>query len=148
MGELAYMDKLRAETSAWERAHPLDALRLAARYLGEFWLPPSWSWSVFGRAAPLVLPSLVFVWATTLAAFAAIVWRLVRAPLGPGLYLACVLLIPSLTYALVQPVQRYRYLIVVLTYFLAADFAAQVAAYVATRRLSSEATPRAHEAPG
>jgi hypothetical protein len=103
---------------------------------------------MFGRAAPMVMPSLVFVWATTLAAFAAIAWRLVRAPLGPGLYLACVLLIPSLTYALVQPVQRYRYLIVVLTYFLAADFAAQLAAYLAKRRLAQATPPRAHEAPG
>lgn len=148
LGEMAYMDKLRAETTAWERAHPLDTVRLAARHLLEFWLPPSWSWTMFGRTAPLVLPSLVFVWATTLAAFAAIAWRLVKAPLGPGLYLACVLLIPSLTYALVQPVQRYRYLIVVLTYFLAADFAAQVAAFVARRRLAMQAAPRAHEALG
>jgi hypothetical protein len=148
IGEIAYMDRLRAETTAWERAHPLDTVRLAARHLVEFWLPPSWSWTMFGRAAPLVLPSQVFVWATTLAAFAAIVWRLVQAPLGPGLYLACVLLIPSLTYALVQPIQRYRYLVVVLTYFLAADFAAHVAAYVADRRLSRQVTPRPHEAPG
>jgi hypothetical protein len=58
-----------------------------------------------------------------------------------------VLLIPSLPYALVQPVQRYRYLVVLLTYFLAADFAARVAAYVAKRRLSKPATPQPHEAP-
>jgi hypothetical protein len=148
LGEIAYMDKLRAETAAWERAHPIDTVRLAVRHLVEFWLPPSWSWTMFGRATPMVMPSLVFVWATTLAAFAAIAWRLVRAPLGPGLYLACVLLIPSLTYALVQPVQRYRYLIVVLTYFLAADFAAQLAAYLAKRRLAQATPPRAHEAPG
>ena len=148
IGEIAYMDKLRAETAAWERAHPLDTVRLAARHLAEFWLPPKWSWTIFGRTAPLVLPSLVFVWTTTLAAFAAIVWRLVRAPLGPGLYLACVLLIPSLTYALVQPVQRYRYLVVALTYFLAADFAAQLVAYLAKRRLSRQAAAQPHEAPG
>jgi hypothetical protein len=89
----------------------------------------------------------VFIWATTLAAFGAIVWRLVQAPLGPGLYLACVLLIPSLPYAMVQPVQRYRYLVVLLTFFLAADFAARVTAYVAKRRLSRQATPGPHEAP-
>jgi hypothetical protein len=148
LGEIAYMDKLRAETTAWERAHPLDTVRLAVRHLVEFWLPPKWSWTLFGRATPLVLPSLVFVWATTLAAFAAVAWRLVKAPLGPGLYLACVLIIPSLTYALVQPVQRYRYLVVVLTYFLAADLAAQVAAYLARRRVSPPARPRAHQAPG
>jgi hypothetical protein len=142
IGELAYMDRLAAETTAWERAHPLDTVRLAARHLVEFWLPPRWSWTIFGNAAPLVLTRQAFIWATTLAAFAAIVWRLVQAPLGPGLYLACVLLIPSLPYALVQPVQRYRYLVVVLTYFLAADFAARVAAYVAKRRLSRQVTPR------
>jgi hypothetical protein len=148
LGEIAYMDKLRAETTAWERAHPLDAVRLAARHLAEFWLPPKWSWTLFGRTTPLVWPSLIFVWTTTLAAFAAVLWRLVKAPLGPGLYLACVLLIPSLTYALVQPVQRYRYLVVVLTYFLAADFAAQAAAYVAQRRRPRQAAPRSHEALG
>jgi len=148
IGELAYMDRLAAETAAWERAHPRETIRLAARHLVEFWLPPRWSWTIFGNAAPLVLPRQIFVWATTLAAFAAIVWRLVQAPLGPGLYLACLLLIPSLPYALVQPVQRYRYLVVVLTYFLAADFAGRVAAYVARQRLSRQATPRPHEAPG
>jgi hypothetical protein len=148
IGEFAYMDRLAAETTAWERAHPLDTVRLAARHLVEFWLPPRWSWTIFGNAAPLVLPRQVFIWATTLAAFAAIGWRLVQAPLGPGLYLACVLLIPSLPYALVQPIQRYRYPLVVLTFFLAAELAARVAAYMAKRRLSRQATPRAHEAPG
>jgi hypothetical protein len=148
IGELAYMDRLAAETAAWERAHPLDTVRLAARHLTEFWLPPRWSWTIFGNAAPLVVPRQVFVWTVTLAAFAAIVWRLVQAPLGPGLYLACVLLIPSLPYALVQPVQRYRYLVVLLTFFLAADFAARAAACLARRRRSGEAAPRPHEAPG
>jgi len=128
------MDRLAAETAAWERAHPLETVHLAARHLVEFWLPPRWSWTIFGNTAPLVLPRQVFLWATTFAAFAALAWRLVQAPLGPGLYLASVLLIPSLTYALVQPIQRYRYLVVLLTFFLAADFAARVTAYAAKRR--------------
>jgi hypothetical protein len=141
IGEMAYMDRLAAETAAWKRAHPMDTVRLAVRHLVEFWLPPRWSWTIFGNAAPLVAPRQVFIWATTLAAFAAIGWRLVQAPLGPGLYLACILLIPSLTYALVQPIQRYRYLVVVLTFFLAADFAGQLAAYLAKRRLPRPALP-------
>jgi hypothetical protein len=134
IGEMAYMDRLAQETAAWERAHPMDTVRLAVRHLVEFWLPPRWSWTIFGNAAPLVVPRQIFIWTTTLAAFAAIAWRLVQAPLGRGLYLACILLIPSLTYALVQPIQRYRYLVVVLTFFLAADFAGQMAAYLAKRR--------------
>jgi hypothetical protein len=134
IGELAYMDRLAAETRAWTRANPAETWRLAARHLIEFWLPPTWSWTIFGNAAPLVLPRQVFTWAVTLAAFAAVAWRLIQAPLGPGLYLACALIIPSLPYALVQPVQRYRYLVVVLTYFLAADFAARFAAKAARRR--------------
>lgn len=143
VGEIAYMDGLAAETAAWERDHPRDMVHLAARHLVEFWLPPRWSWTIFGNPAPpLVLPRQVLLWATTFAAFAAIAWRLVQAPLGPGLYLACVLLIPSLSYALVQPIQRYRYLVVLLTFFLTADFAAQVAAYVAKRRLVRQTTPR------
>jgi hypothetical protein len=146
-GELAYMDRLAAETTAWERAHPLDTVRIAARHLVEFWLPPRWLWRIFGNDAPLVAPRQAFTWAVTLAAFAAIVWRLVQAPLGPGLYLACVLIIPSLPYALVQPIQRYRYLVVVLTLFLAADFAARVAAYAA-KRLAIPAGPRPQGAPG
>ena len=148
IGEMAYMDRLAAQTSAWERAHPGEALHLAGRHLVEFWLPPRWSWTLFGQPAPLVLTRQAFVWAITLAAFAAIIWRLVQSPLGPGLYLACVLLIPSLPYALVQPIQRYRYLVVVLTYFLAADFAARVAAYVAKRRLANRPAPQPQEAPG
>ncbi len=142
IGEIAYMDRLAAETSAWERAHPIDAVRLAARHLTEFWLPPRWSFTLFGNAAPLVATRQAFIWATTLAAFAAVAWRLVQTPLGPGLYLACALLIPSLPYALVQPVQRYRYLVVLLTYFLAADFLARLAAYITRRRLSGQAARR------
>jgi hypothetical protein len=145
IGELAYMDRLAAETTAWERAHPLDTARIAARHLVEFWLPPTWSWRIFNDDSPLVAPRQVFTWAIVFAAFAAVAWRLVQAPLGPGLYLACVLIIPSLPYALVQPIQRYRYLVVMLTFFLAADFAARVAACVAKRRLSTPAEPRPHD---
>ena len=148
IGEIAYMDRLAADTRVWEQAHPLDAVRIAGRHLGEFWLPPQWSYRIFGNDAPLVVTRQVFIWATTLAAFAAIAWRLVQAPLGPGLYLACVLLIPSLPYALVQPIQRYRYLVVILTFFLAADFAARIAAYVATRRSAMPAGLRPQEGPG
>lgn len=142
VGEMAYMDELAAQTSAWERAHPLETARIAVRHLVEFWLPPTWSYRIFGNDAPLVLPRQAFVWATTLAAFAAVAWRILQAPTGPGLYLACVLIIPSLPYALVQPVQRYRYLIVVLTFFLAADFCARVAAHLAARRRSAPTGPR------
>lgn len=144
LGELAYMDRLAAETTAWKRAHPREAAHLAARHLVEFWLPPKWSWTIFGNTAPLVLPRQIFLWATAFAAFAAILWRLAQAPLGPGLYLACVLIIPSLPYALVQPIQRYRYLVVLLTFFLAADFLARLTAYVAQRR-ARPATSQPHE---
>lgn len=121
IGELAYMDRLHAETSAWERAHPADAARLAARYFREFWLPSAWSYRIYANP-PMVMPRVVFAWATALAAFGALIWALVRAPLGPHLYVACALIFPSLPYALVQPVQRYRYLVVALTFFLAAEF--------------------------
>ncbi len=144
VGELAYMDRLAAETTAWTRAHPLDAARLAARHLTEFWLPPSWLWNLHGNETAPAGPRQAFVWATTLAAFAAVAWRLIQAPLGPGLYLACVLLIPSLPYALVQPIQRYRYLVAMLILFLAADFAARAWAWAASRRLApGSADPRA-----
>ena len=148
IGELAYMDRLAAETKAWERDHPLDTVRIAARHLQEFWLPPRWSWNIFNVDAPLVAVRQAFVWATVVAAFAALAWRLVQAPLGTGLYLACVLIIPSLPYALVQPIQRYRYLVLVLTLFLAADFAARVAAYAARRRRLRPAGGPSHEGPG
>lgn len=141
IGEIAYMDKLAAQARAWERTHPAETFQLAVRHLREFWLPPRWSWSIFGNDAPLVAPRQALVWATALAAFAAVIWRLAEAPLGRGLYLACVLIIPSLPYALVQPVQRYRYLVVLLTFFLAADFAARIAALVARRRDAERREP-------
>lgn len=148
LGELAYMDRLAAETAAWERAHRLDTARIAARHLMEFWLPPRWSWRIFNDDSPLVATRQAFIWATTLCAFAAIAWRFVQAPLGPGLYLACVLIIPSLPYALVQPIQRYRYLVVVLILFLAADFAARATAHMAKRRCPTPAGPPPRDGPG
>lgn len=134
VGELAYMDRLKADTQAWERAHPADAARIAARHFMEFWLPPKWSWRIYTDRAPLVPARQALIWATTFAAVAAVAWRLMKAPLGPGLYLACLLIIPSLPYALVQPVQRYRYLVFVLTFFLAADFLGLVGTAAARSR--------------
>ncbi|MDB5499249.1 MAG: hypothetical protein JWP28_3280 [Phenylobacterium sp.] len=137
VGELAYMDRLRAETTAWERAHPGDVVRIAARHLLEFWLPPKWWWRIYNDQTPMVVPRLILTWTTALAALGALVWGLVRAPLGPRLYVACTLIIPSLPYALVQPVQRYRYLVVVLTFFLAAEFASRICELASKRRLAT-----------
>lgn len=139
VGELAFMDRLARETSAWERAHPGDAVRIGVRHLQEYWLPPKWWWRIYTPNAPLVPLRQAFLWTTTLAAFAALVWGLFRAPLGPSLYVACVLIIPSLPYVLVQPVQRYRYLVFVLTLFLAAEFGSRACRALARRRRTSPA---------
>jgi len=84
----------------------------------------------------MVVPRQIITWTTALEALGALVWGLVRAPLGPWLYVACTLIIPSLPYALVQPVQRYRYLVVVLTFFLAAEFASRICELASKRRLA------------
>jgi hypothetical protein len=136
VGEIAFMDRREAETRAWERANPGGAARIAARHFMEFWLPPRWMWRIYNDHAELVVQRQAYVWTVTIAAFSALVWGLFRAPLGPRLYVACILVIPSLPYVLVQPVQRYRYLVAVLTVFLAMEFAF-LACQAISRRLAA-----------
>jgi hypothetical protein len=126
VGEIAFMDRIGAETKAWEQAHPGDAARIAVRHAGEFWLPPRWMWRVYDNEASAVAIRQAIMWISTLAAFAALAWGLIRDPFGPRLYVACTLIVPCLPYIMVQPILRYRYIVAVLTLFLAAEFASRV----------------------
>lgn len=141
IGELAYMDKLAAETKAWERANPGAATALGARHGLEYWLPPRWMWRIYDPNADLVPLRQAYVWGVTLAAFAAVAWGMFRTPLVPWLFVACTLIAPSLPYFLVQPVQRYRYLVYALTVFLAMEFATRLWQVVAVRRSAVNASP-------
>jgi hypothetical protein len=43
-GELAYSRKLGDETWRWVAAHPVQAMQIWLRHLGEFYFPPLWMW--------------------------------------------------------------------------------------------------------
>jgi hypothetical protein len=117
-GELAYFDKMKAQTSAWMSAHPAASAQLALHHWAEFWYPPRWFWTTF-EPAPLVPLRQAFLWAYTALGLATLAVQTVRKRRGAYLYLAVALIALSLPYALVQPVLRYRYLVETACLFLA-----------------------------
>jgi len=129
-GEVRYMERLKQETDAWIAAHPKAAIELAARHVGNFWFPSRWMWGVFlepGASQPNGVPvRQAIAWLMSLAALAALGWRLLRQPLGPHLYVACIVMLPSLPYALVEPTLRYRYIVETMCVFLSAELASRV----------------------
>ena len=126
-GETGYNRKMSAETWAWVDAHPGDAAALAARHVAEFYLPPQWQWRVYTGESSAVGAKQAIQWAAALLAFAAIGWGLLRRD-GRYLYPLAMLVLPVVPYVLVQPVLRYRYIILGLTIFLAADLVGRLLA--------------------
>jgi hypothetical protein len=120
-GEPGYSAYWTAKTKAWIAAHPQQSLQIAARHIFEYYFPPRWQWGVYTDAGAGAALKQLIVWASTVLAFAAVGWRLLRRE-WRFLYVLVVLTLPALPYLLAQPVLRYRYLIASLTLFLAADF--------------------------
>lgn len=118
-GEVAYARALGVETRAWIAAHPADFLRLCARHLAEYFVPPAWQWRVVYPQLPADTQAAVhggIAIAGLLGALAA----LLRQPQRYRLALI-MLLVPALPYVITQPNLRYHYLLFGLLVMFAAD---------------------------
>jgi hypothetical protein len=124
-GEAAYAEMLAAETKDWIRSNPAGFVRLSLRHLGEMLFPPAWYWTMFGSGSRGTFVKLALNWAVTLLALAGIAWGYRRTGTR-YLYVAFFALLPLIPYMLVQPTLRYRYLILSLFVFIAADFLARL----------------------
>jgi hypothetical protein len=119
-GELAYSRKLGDETWRWVAAHPLQAMQIWLRHLGEFYFPPPWMWLHSGP--PDVTTPFRWIIVNVIAAIA--LYGLGRALVRRQwvfLYLVPPVVLIALPYVLAQPLVRYRYVIASLLVFLAAD---------------------------
>ncbi len=124
-GELAYARKLGGETWSWVAAHPLQALKIWLRHLGEFYFPPFWMWVHSGLPDATTPLRLIIVDAIAFLALIGLGWAIVRMQ-WPHLYLVPPVVLVALPYVLAQPLVRYRYVIASLLIFLAADTLARL----------------------
>jgi hypothetical protein len=125
-GEAAYAEQLGTETKAWIAANPAAAARLAGEHLVGMLFPPKWYWGETGNANSRgTMPKLVAHWLVTALALAGLVLGLKRVGTRYA-YVAFFALLPLLPYLLVQPNLRYRYLVITLFTFIAADFVARL----------------------
>jgi hypothetical protein len=121
-GEAAYAEKLGAEAKAWMAANPGASAKLAAQHLTEMLFPPDWYWGMYFHGKPQnSLAKLAPHWAISALALAGIAYGL-RQVGARYAYVAFFALLPLLPYILVQPTLRYRYLVITLFTYIAADF--------------------------
>ncbi|RZM14223.1 MAG: hypothetical protein EOP67_64645, partial [Sphingomonas sp.] len=133
-GERVYADRLGAEAKAWIAAHPAQFAALCVRHGVQFYFPPAWQWNLYvdsptnTMGVKLLLVYLFSALGLLGAVAGLVLWR------GPALYPAVMLLVPVVTYAVVQPVLRYHYLIHGISIFLAVEFVRRVVGMVAANR--------------
>ncbi len=109
-GEIPYARRLGRETMAWINQHPADFTRLSLRHAGQFFFPPRWLWTVYNDRERGVALKQAFTWITALLGLAGALaclfwWR------GRMLYAVAIVTLPALPYMVVQPILRYRYLV-------------------------------------
>lgn len=119
-GEVAYMASLGRETKAWMAAHPGETVRLAAGNLAALYFPPRWTWEVYGDGARGVPVRQAIVWPIAALGLVGLALRLLARD-GRYLYVAALLLLSTLPYAMTVPVHRYGYVPGLILLFLAAD---------------------------
>lgn len=117
-GELAYADAMGNQTMAWAHANPASAAKIWIRHVGEFYIPPTWLWSVTSNRG--LVDTFRSAWAgvVTVVAFvtiAALLWRRRWLYLYPAIIAAT----SALPFIIAQPRTRYRYAIAGLLMFAA-----------------------------
>lgn len=127
-GEGNYSKILERETFQWILGHPFQFVRLMIRHCAEFYFPPSWLWSLWSGNSQATMLKLFTTWISAflglIGAFCAIfIWR------RNFVYAAALALIPVLPYLVVQPIIRYRFSVIGILFFLAAEFILFVTRY-------------------
>lgn len=134
-GEVAYANALGAQAQSWIAAHPMAFIALSLRHLRQYFFPPAWMWHIYtasggGATAKAAVCSLL-----SAAGIAGLAVGIAQSPRAYR-FVAILLLVPPLAYAIVQPVPRYRYLIFGVLVFLAVNLTARGLALVRRRSAS------------
>jgi hypothetical protein len=130
VGEVEYSRNLGTQAERWIAANPLSFARLALRHLSEFLFPRAWQMYFTGwegmRGARAITISLVNL--AGLAGLAIGLFRRRRGYWALAVYIGLV----AMPYTLVQPIQRYIYLVYGLLAFLAVEALVQAVRYRAS----------------
>jgi hypothetical protein len=118
--ERVYSRALGREARQWIVENPGSFLRLSIRHITQFYFPPKWFWAIFGGSSVGTAVKQAMFWIISalglIGAIAGLLfWR------GGWFYVSVFALAPSLTYAVVQPVLRYHYLVHGILIFLAVE---------------------------
>jgi hypothetical protein len=125
-GEQAYAQRLGQEAVTWMRQNPALTMKLAIKHLGQFYFPPTWQSELWGGAnRGATFKAYTVAALTALALIAGILFLTVRG--GAWVYPLVFMIVPALPYALVQPTDRYHYLISTISIYLAASLPLLVA---------------------
>lgn len=131
-GEGAYADRLGRDAVAWAKSHPTVFITLMVRHALEFYFPRPWQFALSGSGA-VAGPRSALVCMISLFGLLG---------LGRGvlygdrryLYVAALVLMPVLPYALIEPVPRYMYIVFGLLTFLASDAVFRAAQFLGRKR--------------
>ncbi|MGI4877967.1 MAG: hypothetical protein ACRYG4_10850, partial [Janthinobacterium lividum] len=126
-GEVAYAKALGAQAERWIAAHPIAFIELSLRHLRQYLFPPAWMWHIYGPRVAGSSGKAALAGLLSAAGLAGLLVGLLQSPRSYR-FVAILLLVPPLAYAIVQPVPRYRYLIFGVSLFLAVDLGARVIA--------------------
>lgn len=131
-GEAAYAQHLGDEAMTWARANPAEFATLTLSHLRQFYFPPAWQWNLNADISTGTGLKLWLIWLLTGfglagAVLALTLWR------GIYIYVALLALVPALPYMILQPILRYRYLVLLPLLFLAAELLLRVASWAKQR---------------
>jgi len=126
-GEVPYFAALGHQSTQWIASHPADAARVIASHIRQVLLPPVWLFDISStNHAASVIKSLLASLAS-LAGLLGIALALVRRR-PSWIFVALLVLVPTLLTAPFQPIARYIYLIFPPLVFAGADLLASLVA--------------------
>jgi hypothetical protein len=133
-GEVLYSRQLGAEAKAWIVAHPMDFVRLSLGHIRQLYFPEDWAYryNESDRFNPqrAVIIALVNAIGLLSLGFGLVTRRRGYAMLAT--YIGCI----TLTYAVIQPIPRYTYLVYAPLMFVAVDGLVRAARALAVRATS------------
>lgn len=131
-GEVQYSNRLGADAVAWIFAHPFWAIRLAADHLAGMFFPAEWYWAAWSESGSATTLKRWLNWFVSVFGLLGMVIACGRGD-RRLLYPLIIVVITALSYIMVQPILRYRYVIFGLLVYFAALFLDAMAARLPER---------------
>jgi hypothetical protein len=124
-GEIAYAHALGAEAKQWIANNPSAFALNSVKHVFQFYFPPTWQWDIYRQVSRGTWLKATVTWTIALlgiaGALAALLWWR-----GAWIYVVVLTFVPVLPYAFVQPILRYRYIVLLPLLFLAVEFVSRL----------------------